>query len=195
MFLKGSQSRSGGGGHSRGVGLGIRKMQVVVVSPLEQACFSLAEKRNDSVMLKFPRCLGFHRRKVCTFLVEGRWEKGSFWCLLCARSCVKAHRHHHIKCDKSSRHRHHSSSPSSHCTDEEAEGQRVGWCVQGGSTEKSRAELDSPDPTLQHWIIFMAFSHTLTYQIPRHKKKKKMCGQALYDYPHLTNEETVAKKG
>ena len=35
----------------------------------------------------------------------------------------------------------------------------------------------------------MAFSHTLTYQIPRHKKKKKMCGQALYDYPHLTNDK------
>lgn len=43
----------------------------------QQACFSLSEN-GKTVILKFPKCLGFHLRKVYTILMDGKWERIAF---------------------------------------------------------------------------------------------------------------------
>lgn len=132
-FIKGSQSRSGGHGATAGERAWESEKcrwwcgGVSTVAGL----FLSGRKRDDSVNLKFPTCLGFHLRKVCTFLMDGQWEKNAFWCCLCARSSVSALMHHLTKCDKSLRNRHyyyyyhHNYYCYLHCTDEETEGQMM----------------------------------------------------------------------
>ena len=68
--------------------------------------FLSGRKSNDSVILTFPRHLGFHLRNVCTFLMGGQWEKNGIRCTFCARSSVNAHIHHVTVCEKSLRNRH-----------------------------------------------------------------------------------------
>lgn len=111
-----------------------------------------------SMILKILKCFRFYFKKV--------WKNNSFWCLLCARSCVKIHIHHLTNL----------KNPLKigiyyccyyyyyfylHCTNEETEGQRIKWCVQGGSANKCGAEPGFPRLcTVALCDIFSIFSYT-----------------------------------